>query len=315
MKTIHCFVFSALLLFCVMPGYTQNNIEDFENGMSDWSFYYTIYPDYFGFDSIPFSNAYTEVSSEQYHSFNNSLLLYPTDFYGAVRAINQSMQFDVGTYTAWFYTAPNSYNSTDAHFYFQYQNDGRFYMIKIFPDYSDNPGISLLVSDNGNVSQIQKINSNQTGVSFSQWIQLIVERYGDNRIIVKIWNPQTNTENTLIDVYDSTIVKEGAVGVGCFSNSVYWDDIGFDMTVNMESPENIGNDSFLLSQNTEMSELKIDVKSENFDYKIFNLQGRCILQGQLSTSEGIDLSGLNPGMYLVTVSEDGRMHSGKFIRP
>jgi hypothetical protein len=311
MKKVPFLFLVILSIFCALTTKSQVLIDDFENGLDDWHFYYTVYPDYYGFEEISSNNIHSEVSTNNYHSENNSLFLYPNYFQGAVRSIKKDEKFHMGTYTAWFYINPNSYNSTDGHFYFQYQDDSTFYLVKLYPQYSDNPGVSLTVSDNGDVTMIEKNETNQSGVIFSEWVKLIVERHDDFRVVVKIFNPQTNTEYELLDLYDETIVKEGYVGVGSYSNSVYWDDIGYENPmVNIEQPQ-IEAYQPSVYPNPANNMITIENAGRNFNYTIYDMQGRKILMGNNTETNVISLQSVGIGLYIIEITNGNYCHKQK----
>lgn len=313
MKSIRKIIFVTSLLLLAFIVKAQIQIDDFENGLDNWEFLYTVYPDYYGFEYIPHENQHVDLTTNEYHSLSHSMLLYPTDGYGAVRAIYTEEQYEYGKYTGWFFLSPNSGYSTDAHFYFQHQQHNKFYIVKLYPDDSDVAGIKLNVNLNGEVTVIADHQPNETGIVFNQWYKIIVERYSTGQIKIKIYDPQSDTENLLIDVYDETIHKQGYVGVGCFSNSVYWDDIGFDSFTNINLPQKDKKLGILTNPINESLVLKNN-GCNKFDYKIYNMQGQLLKQKTNCSSKVINVSDLLKGLYIIKIYCNSQSYHFKFVK-
>ncbi len=304
---------SFLFIFIIIGSANSQNyqvIDNFENGISEWKHYYTVYPDYYGYE---LHDGNSILSLDNNYSFNNfSLRLAPeTDLYGAVKSINTQHYLDYGTYTAWFYMEPNtpSLMSTDAMFYFQYKDASTFYFVTFYPADSDNPGIILRKMINNNV---QVICNSQAITYFNHWYKLIVERDANGRITISIYNPETNDTTIAIDCYDNDIVKAGNVGVGCFSSSVYWDDIGFDNNIYSYS-ETEKNNSLKLYPNPVSDILCYELKENEtpLNVQIISIDGK-IVKNIAPNKRSVNVSDLSKGLYILKIETAVSSYLNKF---
>ncbi len=312
MKLIY-FALSFLFVCLALASINAQNyqvVDDFENGLSGWEYYYTVYPDYQGYELNDGDNI---IGLDEFNCFDDySFRLDPVnEMSGAIRCINTNDKYDYGIYTAWLYMEPNNSQqmSTDALFYFQYKDENTFYFVTIYPADSDNPGIKLRKKTHGNVEVLA---SAQPLTYFNHWYELIIERYSTGQIIISVYNPETEETIVAIDYFDHDIQKEGYVGVGCFSNAVLWDDIGYD---NMENVTNLRNKAscfFNVFPNPASDVLCFVPEIDGVDELcIMSIDGK-ILKHLKSDNNEINISDMSEGIYLLRVRTRNKVFLAKF---
>lgn len=70
---------------------------------------------------------------------------------------------------------------------------------------------------------------------------------------------------------------------------------------------------FTIYPNPVIDVLNVKISSENATYSIINLLGQTILKGNV-TQQGIDVSNLNNGIYIIDITDGEEINSQKFIK-
>lgn len=300
-----------LMTVCYISMFCQVSIDNFENGLEQWTYMYTIYPDYTGWE--PHSgDGIKELDSVVVYEGDYSLRCADyNQLNGAIMCVNTQYSIDYGIYTAWLYMAPNTVinMSTDAHFYFQFKDINNFYLVTVYPADSDNPGIRLRKTVGGVSSLIEQ---SAPLTYFNHWYQLRINRTFEGYIIVSIYNPETDTETIAINTYDNDITKQGHIAVGSYSHTVYWDDIGFSGIVN--ETNNYNNNPTPIYPIPCKDYLCISETILPIAYEITGSSGQVLCKGNV-TDNKINVSKLLPGVYFIRITEkDNSVSMYKFVK-
>jgi hypothetical protein len=280
-------------------GYSQIYVDNFEgDNLDNWKFYYRIFQSQDEWQLINDLGMVT-IDNDTVFSGNGSLYLAPSNINTFIKGIEKTNKYDFGLYYWYvFITRNNSTNeSTDAHFYFKYYDETLYYKVTIYPNYSDNPGISLRKCVSGIETELIKVNTN---VNFDKWYKLEVFHDDGGRIIVKTIDTETLNELTSIDVIDNDVRKDGYVGVGCFSPYVHFDDIGFDN--NATNVETQLSKCIKLFPNPVKDIVYVSNCKADSYYSIADVNGRIIKTGNLLENSA-NIQSLDYGIYFITVSE------------
>lgn len=191
--------------------------------------------------------------------------------------------------------------------YFSTRNNGDFDLYKL--NINDPAGTYELVSNlNQNTGGIQ---SSLIAVSF---LYLGVEGTTHRVLKLDLTNPNLPIEEeVLIDNFSGA-----AIGLARNGNRIFITD-GFTQNIWEYTDTTLGNNDFIqtsfqLSPNPTMGTLLLKGNvNVNTHYTIYGIGGEKLLHGNY-TSDGIDTSLLNSGVYFIQILTDGIVQTEKFIK-
>ncbi|MGB5982561.1 MAG: T9SS type A sorting domain-containing protein [Nonlabens sp.] len=104
-----------------------------------------------------------------------------------------------------------------------------------------------------------------------------------------------------------------AVTSGTQTDLYYIDDLLFDDTV-LSNPDAIFNDSITLYPNPTSNSLHISSQTLIDQFEIMDLTGKSIINDKVGISKTVDVSGLKPGIYFISLVSDNSKKILKFIK-
>lgn len=92
-----------------------------------------------------------------------------------------------------------------------------------------------------------------------------------------------------------------------------WQDIGFDLTTSTAVEEAVHAAPTVVSPNPVQDRLRVSDAVPNGAYRLYASDGRLLQEG-FWPAEGLDVSGLQPGAYLVGLAHESGWHQHRFVR-
>ena len=292
------YLFLSLLLIIPYLLISQTLIDDFENGLNDWEFWYL------GSNEQPIvwqsefsdSDAIVALCYTDYHDGNASLLLSPFGF-GYITAI-KDVSCHYGTYWLYFKITPNEPISSDAFFSFMVEDLFNHYSIHMCPNNSDNPQLSISKRVDNEITFLeQNFNIN---FNYNAWYKLVVGIDANGVINAQI----LNLEGQIIDevaAIDTEIELKGKIGVKCFSNTSYFDDINYTSYTGIQFHEKFNN-TISLFPNPASDIIYLSNCPSDCEYTIADINGRIIKQGNLKENS-INVQSIDNGIYFISIGD------------
>ena len=130
------------------------------------------------------------------------------------------------------------------------------------------------------------------------------------------WTRYDGPKDNYMDINANPVLKEGLRSEKC----LFWDDLVhydncIDLTSTIETASQNENKIFVFP-NPSTNSIKVSINGiNNFDYQIHDLNGHTVIQNNFaSTNEIIDISGLSPSVYVLTIHANGQVFSRMMVK-
>jgi hypothetical protein len=294
--------FLLLMIFIPILTNSQTLIEDFENGLDDWEFWYlgSNEPPIVWLSDFDGENVDLGLSYMEYYDGSASLYLAPYGF-GYITAL-KDINCHYGTYWLYFKVLPNEpLMSSVAFFCFMAEDAYNHYSIHMYPQHSDWPQLSISKKINNEITFL--VQDFDVHFYHNVWYKLVVVIDENGVISAQIINLEGQIIKEVAAI-DTEIEVKGKIGVKCFSNTSYFDNINYSSFTDKEIINNQNNKISLFPNPAKDIIYLSNCFSDSY-YSITDVNGRIIKTGNL-LENSVNIQSLDNGIYFITVSETNK---------